>query len=307
MSLPELRVFVAIAELGSARAAAEALAITPSAVSMRLAHLEERLGAQLFDRSRRPAVATREGEAILGRAREILRLYDDLPALVGHVLRGSLRLGVVPSASAEVLPQTLARLREAAPELEIRVVSGLSADLVEAVRARSLDAALVTATGPAPTGLAQRIVSREPFLIIGAREAALEAPGSLEVALAERPFLAFNRRTGVGQIIDRALRRQGLEISPVMELDSLDAICRMTALGLGVAIVPAGSIPRRLLPELLTEPFGDPPLERALALVAPDLRAGPVARLAESLGSVSRPPDPEGGHGPRPLGAGTTV
>src|SRR3546814_3214802 len=63
---------------------------------------------------------------------------------------------------------------------------------------------------------------------------------SARVLLRGLPFVRFNRRTGVGRVIDATLRRDRIAVTEAMELDSIEAILAMVGRGLGVAVVPAG-------------------------------------------------------------------
>src|SRR5690606_33700267 len=126
-----------------------------------------------------------------------------------------------------------------APDLRIRVESGLSADLARRVAQGVLDAALVTETGRLERGLLLRPILEEP-LLVAAPPAAAGPPA--RVLLRTLPFVRFNRRTGVGRVIDAALRRDRIAVTEAMELDSIEAILAMVGRGLGVAVVPAGSV-----------------------------------------------------------------
>ena len=76
MSIRNLRTLVAVADRGSFAAAARAVGLTQSAVSMQLRGLETELGTELFDRTRRPPVLNDHGKLLVRRAREIVQLYE---------------------------------------------------------------------------------------------------------------------------------------------------------------------------------------------------------------------------------------
>ena len=145
MNLRHLETMLAIAETGSFAAAADRVGVTQSAVSMQMRALEAVIGAELFDRARRPPVLSDLGRGLLGPARAVLRAAEDLlVAASGAALRGRLRLGVIPTAATGLVPDALALLAARAPDLQIRIESGLSVDLARRVSQGALDAALVT-------------------------------------------------------------------------------------------------------------------------------------------------------------------
>ncbi len=268
MNLNYLETLVAAAETGSFTGAAERVGVSQSAVSMQMKALEESLGVALFDRSRRPLGLSEVGLALLPQVRELLRLADELAIrAAGTALVGRLRLGVIPTAATALVPAALARLTARAPELQIRIESGLSGELSRRVAQGALDAALITLPRRLGRDLRAREVRREPLVVVAP---AGSAPGTDAALLRDRPFIRFNRRAGVGRLIDGELRRRRIPVREVMELDSVEAILAMVGHGLGVAVAPAHSLGTPGGGGLVTAPFGDPPLARRVALVERD-------------------------------------
>lgn len=286
MSLRQLQTLVAIADRGSFQAAAESLGLTQSAVSMQIKALEDELRAPLFDRSKRPPAITPLGRSILDRAREVVRLYETLHDTAARDLAGMLRLGVIPTVATGILPDALVELKTLHPRLQITVASGLSEDLARATAAGDLDAAVITGPGTRDPVLASRTVVEEALMIVAHRD---QAEGTAAEVLSQHPFVRFNRRTGVGRIIDDGLRDQGLAVQTAMELDSLEAILLMVTRGLGVAIVPETCLGTAAARQLRIIPFGDPPLKRSIDLVHPIATTRPtlIAALYDRLARVA--------------------
>jgi DNA-binding transcriptional LysR family regulator len=114
--------------------------------------------------------------------------------------------------------------------------------LLDHVRAGSLDAAVITEPAEIPPGLRCEILIRESLVLVSSIENS-ESPLTL-ADLKKRPFIRFNRRVGVGQIIEAYLAKKGLHPDEFMELDSIEAILRMVERGLGIAVVTAGTVER---------------------------------------------------------------
>lgn len=290
MSLRHLTTLVAIAETGSFHAAASRLGITQSAVSMQMKALEDQLRATLFDRTRRPPTLNALGRSLLERARDLLLRYEALrqTALAGESVVGTLRLGVIPTAGSTLLPRALVDLGTVHPSLKLRIESDLSESLLNRVKLGSLDAAIITRPVSINTGLSARDIVQEALVVITPM-APVSGGGPAENArslLSARPFVRFNRRTGVGRIVDEALTSQGIPVREAMELDSVEAILAMVTRGLGVAVVPAGSLSAAAARVLRQEPFGEPPVTRQVTLVEPQDR--PLAALTEPLHDALR-------------------
>jgi DNA-binding transcriptional LysR family regulator len=283
MSLRRLQIFLEVAARGSFAAAADRLGLAQSAVSMQMRTLEEELGADLFDRSRRPPVLNDRGLALVPEAREILGKYEDLKRIVrgGGEIAGTLRLGVIQTASTGILPAALTRLHEAHPQLRVRIESGLSSGLLVRVAQGELDAAILTAPERLPPELRGHLIFEEPLSVIAPR--GFSGANDAEL-LTRHPFIRFNRRTGVGRIIEHALRDRSFQVDEAMELDAIEPIIEMVSRGLGVAVVPAYAIGEAARADLRVLPFGDPAVSRRVIVV--ERHVSPRAALTEVLVGV---------------------
>lgn len=274
MSLRALRTLVAIARHGSFVAAAEAVGLTQSAVSLHVRALEQEFRTDLFDRSRRRPTLTDAGRQAVARAQEILALYDGIGAELapGGGLAGQLRIGSIQTALVGPVPDALAALRADHPRLRVHVVSGMSAELAIRVDAGELDAAVTTEpVRPHPTGLVTTPLYDEGFWIVAPPGLEAEDPGRL---LQDRPFIRFDRRAWAGRTIDRELRRMRLHIEGDVELDSQEAIVGMVRRGLGVAVIPMSDATRASMPALTCLPFGNPQTRRTVVLLEREDRPG---------------------------------
>jgi DNA-binding transcriptional LysR family regulator len=145
-----LRIMREIAQAGSFSAAAHALGYTQSAVSRQVAALETATGRRLFDRGRAGVTLTPAGTRLLATA---VRVLDELDAtlreLSGDELAAApVRLGAFASAAAGLVPRALAGLAALAPQLTVTVREGTTPALARALRAGTLDLAVIARTPP---------------------------------------------------------------------------------------------------------------------------------------------------------------
>ncbi|WP_306117235.1 MULTISPECIES: LysR family transcriptional regulator [unclassified Roseitalea] len=135
-----LRTFLAIAETGSFSRAAERVFRTPSAVSMQVKKLEEVLGTSVFERDSRSVKLTVNGEILVGYARRILALSNEMLAqFVMPDVRGTVRLGAPDDHGERVLPQVLSRFAESHPHVAVDVVIENSENLIPRFERGELD------------------------------------------------------------------------------------------------------------------------------------------------------------------------
>ena len=266
MSIRRLRTLLAIAERGTFAAAADAVHVSQAAVSMQMKSLEDELGVTLFDRSRRPPALNQSAHALLPKAREILSAYDDLVRTVRDDggLAGELTIGAVPTAMSGLVPKAISALRASYPELHVRVVPALSAELMAQVERGQVDAAIVSEPPYAPARVEWSPFAAEPLVVVAAEDATAT---TAEALLAEYPFIRFNRQAWVGRLIDEWLQQSGIQVREAMELDTLEAIATMVFHGLGVSIVPLTSVPSPNPLALKRVPLGSGARPRLLGVV----------------------------------------
>jgi DNA-binding transcriptional LysR family regulator len=122
--LRSIEYFVCAAEMGSLAAAAQALDVSPPAVSKLMAALEERLGLALFTRTSRGIVLTPDGEAYFIRCRQILADLESAEAaltLPSELPRGALVVGLPPNLATYCIAPALARFRARYPDIQVQL------------------------------------------------------------------------------------------------------------------------------------------------------------------------------------------
>ncbi|WP_306151958.1 LysR family transcriptional regulator [Roseovarius sp. MMSF_3281] len=242
MSIRMLRTLIAVEEQKTFSAAAEAVHVTHAAVSQQMRALEDEWQIALFDRSKRTPELTPVGRAIVAKAREVVRAYDNIvPSVVdSDTLEGDIALGAVPTTLTGLVPLAVSRLKSAFPKLHVQVHPGLTTPLISRIERGTLDAAIVARPPVLPPDFDYRHIADEPLQLLAAKGTTCDDPLEL---LASRPFIRFNRDAVVGQMIESWLQRKGIRVQESMELDGLEAISSMVFANLGVSIVPASCVP----------------------------------------------------------------
>src|SRR5919197_1280336 len=132
LSLRQLSYFVAVADAGTMTRAAAVLHVSQSAVSLALADLERQLGVQLMLRRRaRGLTLTAAGRELIGPARTLLRLAEELRADAGELgtaLHGRLVIGCFQTIGPFIMPTLLASFAAAHPGVELDFVEGSLVD-----------------------------------------------------------------------------------------------------------------------------------------------------------------------------------
>lgn len=141
-----LRTFLAIADTGSFSKAAERVFRTPSAVSMQVKKLEEALGTSVFARDSRSVKLTAGGEMLVGYARRILALSNEMMArFVMPEMEGTVCLGAPDDYGERIMPQVLKRFAETHPNVQVNVIIETSELLTKRFENGQLDVMVYTA------------------------------------------------------------------------------------------------------------------------------------------------------------------
>jgi DNA-binding transcriptional LysR family regulator len=253
MKIEAFTTLAAVLRNGTMADAAREMNLTPGAVSMQIKQIEGYLGQPLFDRSGlhvKPHPLAHQVSALIGGAVTQLQALRRVPPPVA--IEGAVRLGVISSMQPVLVPGTVRLLRDRHPHLRVLQTRGKSAELIDAVKAGTLDAAVVAQ--PESGGSAR--LHWYPLL---RRELVLVAPPDTRDASPARLFrrydwISYDRGTVTGRTAARyAARHFGAKRS-IVELDGVPAIVAMVSAGLGVSLVhlsdagATSAYPVRLLP-----------------------------------------------------------
>lgn len=228
-----LRAFVAVADCGGFRRAAERLNLTQSTVSQQIKRLELETKRPLFRRTTRSVALTDDGEMLLGDARRLLQLEEAARLrLSAPRLAGMVRLGVVEEVAGGTLPSALGRFATLHPGVKLEVQIGVSADLIGQLSAGRLD--VVFAKRPLGTSKG-RLVWREP-LVWAAADTFDLIPGAV-LPLALYRERSVSREAALAALQDSEFAWEIIYTSP-----SLTGVRAAALAGLAITPLPASAV-----------------------------------------------------------------
>jgi DNA-binding transcriptional LysR family regulator len=256
LRLRQLEMTCLLAELGSMRAVAERMHLSPAALSKSLRELETLVDRPLFLRTTRGLAATPAGEDFIRQARTILNQLTDLGRLSGQgadSTKDTLRLGSAASIAWCVIPDVLKRLSQQGLCPRIHLVEGRIVPLAEQLITGDLDAILTLSTPEVAEILNNEALNVdplyvEPTVVVCASASEPDLPDSVSwAALHDRRWIlppsTFTQRT----LVQRAFL-QARVLPPVPFIESIDipAMLRMAEIGLGLTAVPFSTARREL-------------------------------------------------------------
>ncbi len=294
-SLRQLRYLVALAEHLNFTRAAEACFVSQSTLSAGLKDLESTLGVQLVERDKQNVALTAVGVEVVARAVQVLAAAEDLSEFASDVSRpmqGQLRLGVIPTIAPFVLPTVMPALREKFPQVQLALREDLTARLLERLRTRQLDFALIAL--PYETGdLRVLPLYKDRFWLVGRETDPTIAGRAVQLSSewTERLLLLEEGHC----LRDHALAAcSAKEVASVdgIEATSLLTLVQMVASGMGVALLPELAVHSGLLDNLAlkSRPLAPPAPERIIALVTRSTSAhmAEFEAIAKVISSVPR-------------------
>lgn len=287
LNLDQLQTLIAIADLGTFAAAAQALHLAPPTISLHIKELEARMGAALLIRGRRNTELTPAGTALVHEGRKLLAASDDLIDLVQRRASGReglVKVGVSAGVSVRLLPMVLERLVERNPGVDIKLEAVGSADAMLRLKAGTLDIGIVASPQAVSAGI--RLIPWRNDSMVALLPASWDAPDVVTPEwLATRRWASFAPATQMHGLISAWFGQAGHNPRPYLTMSYPGVLKSMAAASQSAAILPMEEVKDQMHEEGVQVRPLSPPLMRPMALAYREL-AGPnpvVASVIELL------------------------
>lgn len=270
MRIRHLEYFVRVCELGSITKAAGSLNVAQPALGAQLKSLEEELGTTLLIRTPRGVRLTRAGEILLEDARHILDRLRETRLKLRHAndqAKRTITLGMTPSLTSVLTSRLLDRLPREAPSINLQIFEEFSHTLLDRIQRGQLDMALAYSV-PAQTPLQRQACLQEVLCFVCSPGSPLDRPGPLPFhALEQVTFVMPSERDFVRQLVEKTMRRNGLDLKVMYQVESMQAMKEVIARGMACGILPYGTVAKETAEKRLVVRPIDPPITRILYLV----------------------------------------
>jgi DNA-binding transcriptional LysR family regulator len=245
LDLVSLSLFSLVARSGSISKGAELALLAVGAASKRIADLEAAVGAVLLDRHSRGVTLTGAGEALQRHAQRILSDVDQLAADLSDYasgLVGVVRLWANTSAVTQFLPLDIPTFVSANPGIRIELEEEDSSEVVLAVLDGRADLGIFADRTPV-LGLQVMNYREDRLVLVVPRGHGLARRRSVRFeAAVEYDFVCLSKGTSLAKRLQSETAALGRSLKMRIQVRSFDAMCRMVAAGMGVAILPAEAI-----------------------------------------------------------------
>lgn len=249
MSLVKYEILNKVAELQSFTKAADAMALTQSAVSHAITNLETEFGFPLVNRNRSGITLTTEGETMLLAIRKVLqeneKVHQEAASLLG-LAKGTIKIGIFKSVSTKWLPEIIQLMEKNYPDIQIQLKEGDYLEIEQWLLSGEIDCGFINITHSSQFQVIP--LKKDPLLCVVSNQSALYHQKTVSFEdLEKEPFIMPTY--GGYHDIKQLFEEQGLQPEIRFELMDESAILSMITYHLGISILPEmllDSIPQEL-------------------------------------------------------------
>lgn len=245
--LVDLQLFVAVADSGSITHGAMRAHLALASASARIKALEANLGVALVRRRRRGVELTAAGENLRDHARLIMHdvavMQGDLAGFASGV-RASVHLLANTSGLSEHLPKALASFLREYPDISLDVEERESADIVGAIAGGSADLGFA-AEHALPEHFERFSFGEDRLMLVAPKRGEFSGKRQIDfIEVGDRDFVGLTNATALAVHIGKHAARLGVRLRVRARLRDFDAIGRMVATGVGIAVMPEAAARR---------------------------------------------------------------
>ena len=248
INLDLARCFLTVVESGGFTQASKRLHVTQSGITLKIKRLEEELRCKLFRRTAKPLELSPEGEIVLGYARRLLDLNQEMIQRVSKPKKDTaLRLGVVDHFGPQLLPQWLAEFKKRFPEVKIVSDLGLTRDLLKDLEDDKSDLVIASAGYTAmgeyklASSIQETLLQRERMLWVTSENSKINPDAD------PLPLVMFSSKCRFRPIALEALQQAGRTYEIVFVGGSLNAVQTGVAADLGLSVLSPLSLSKGMV------------------------------------------------------------
>jgi len=268
--LNDLYAFRALVEYGNFRLAAESICLSQSALSRRIEKLESALGIRLFDRTTRRVTLTLYGQTFAARSDQLLFNVESLLGDITKVSQervGLVTVATVPSAAYYFMPDVIRRFQARYPQVRVRIIDSSAGNVIEAVASGEADFGLCFARSLQPNIDFLPLVG-DVYVAACRRDGPIASRKSLTWReFYQQDYVGLDKSSGNRNLLDQMLEHIIPERPSICETRHVTTMLGMVEAGVGIAAVPAMSMPSSEYSLLTSVPLTDPVVRRTVGLI----------------------------------------
>ncbi|MBV2162198.1 LysR family transcriptional regulator [Achromobacter denitrificans] len=256
--LRQMEVFRAVMLTGSMNGAARLLFVSQPAISRLIAHTEQSLGLQLFERDKGKLTPTPEAQRLFQEVgplfEEALRI-DELARDLAERPAGALTLCSSPSLALSFVPPVIAQYLELYPNVRLKYHTTLLADMAHELLGRKAELAVSVLPIDHPNLVVEPLATGEMVCILPQGHPLASRPAVSLAELARHRLILYSRNIPFGQLVAAAFQRANVSWNSAVDIVRAELACALVRVGAGVAIVDQFSVGEQGWPGVVTRPL----------------------------------------------------
>ncbi|ERK15419.1 L-proline-binding transcription factor PsrA [Serratia fonticola] len=268
--LNDLYAFRALVEYGNFRLAAESICLSPSALSRRIEKLESALGIKLFDRTTRRVTLTLYGQTFAERSDQLLMNFELVLADINKASQtrtGLVTVATVPSAAYYFMPDVIRRFQARYPRVRVKLIDSSVGNVIEAVTSGQADFGICFARSLQPNIEFLPLIG-DVYVAACRRDHPIASKKNLTWRqFYQQDYVGLDKTSGNRNLLDQMLAHIIPERPSVCETRHVTTLLGMVEAGIGIAAVPAMSMPSSEHSVLTHLQLTDPIVKRTVGLI----------------------------------------
>lgn len=268
--LHDLYAFRALVEYSNFRLAAESICLSQSALSRRIEKLESALGIKLFHRTTRSVTLTLYGQTFAERSEELLANVELVFADINKVSQdriGLVTVAMVPSAAYYFMPDVIRRFQTRYPLVRVKIIDSSAGNVIEAVASGQADFGICFARDP-QTNIEFLPLAGDVYVAACRRDLPIARKKTLTWReFYQQDYIELDKTSGNRNLLDKVLGHIIPERPSICETRHVTTMLGMVEAGIGIAAVPAMSMPASEHSVLTHLPLVDPVVKRTVGLI----------------------------------------
>lgn len=242
----KLEIFVTTAEQKSFTRAAELLHMTPSAISLSIKALENKLGVRLFERSNKYVQLTEAGQVMYAQSKEILLKYDQLKLALTELEPSTampLSIGAAYTFGEYFLPSIIYAFSKRHPNITPSITIHNSKTIIEQIHKQELDIGFIVEGEASGNDVKTELFTEEEMVIIARPNHPLIHHSQVDRRLLEaETWIIREPGSGTRDVTDKLFAQLGIAPKKVMSFGSSQTIKESVALGLGISYLSESTV-----------------------------------------------------------------
>ena len=282
ITLRQLEAFLAVGRTLSFSEAARQVHLSQPALSATVRKLEEKVDAQLFDRTTRHVALTPVGVELLGIVEGLFENFDSAFAAVRDFVdgkRGRLAIAASPSLAAAFLPEVIVAFEAAHPGVVVQVHDALSDVSIEMVRQGTVDLALAPVKADEHDLLYRELFQDSLVLLCHTEHPLAQSRTVTWRQMQPYRLMSLKSTSSVRHLMEAAYLQQGRALAPAFEVEHASTVIGFVANGLCVGVLPLSLLPLLRVGQVTYRRITHPEIQRTICAITLKARtSSPVAR-----------------------------